>query len=92
VKGTAGKLENKFWTSTDTIWTQIYSTFRKGKGIHMESQCKNINLKIQMSYNDIAIILTLSNSENAMFRALICATHSEEYMRLPMMYNKKTAK
>jgi len=42
--------------------------------------------------NNIAIILTLSNSENGTFRALICATHSEKYMHLPMMYNKKTAK
>lgn len=42
--------------------------------------------------NNNASILTFSNSENATFRALICAINSEEYIHLPMMYNKQTAK
>jgi hypothetical protein len=57
------------------------------------NRCRKIiyKHKKRVSHNS-ATILTLSNSENGTFRALICATHSEEYIDLPMMYNKKAPK
>jgi hypothetical protein len=59
----------------------------------MGNWCRKIIHKHKtVSHNNSATILTLSNSENGTFRALICATHSEEYIHLPTLYNKKAAK